>query len=569
MKTRFALLGALAIVAAPVFAQRSIQDLAPESSVVVIGMDNMGATLDRVRNGPLAPVFAARELADVRAGFDQIGEMLSMMEEEMNLPAGSLGAPRGAVGMALFTAMNDAYGFDTAGFMVMADFGDAKALEAIFTMAEDQMGMMGAEIKERDILGRRAFAVPLRDPEAPVNDDEDDFGGMNMDDPMSMLEPMMVGVDTLFVTHADGMLLASTNVTVLENALHALEGRKMRSLRDNTTWHAAVEQSGRADGRVVVMIDGLLKIANMQPMMMFMGPTLAQPMRMLGLANIKAMSMSMDMADEGSMMTQRVGLLLAGERTGLLGLMEPGEASTAVPSFVSADAASYVRMNFNFNGLLDLVKAVMASVPELAMQGEDIMAELEPDLRTLFGNLGREMHLVTMGDDGMVVAMRCTDAAKVEGVVAQYAPQGGMEPRNFQGHTIYSGDFAPVAIGLGAGHLFVGPPLAVEDALRAAGLTGEATLAGSPVFKAAASHLGRGPVIGWGYSDTSSLFTLFSSFVGGMAAGMGEQFGAPMGMAPDLPDMAFLKEHIGPSIWRLEARADGLLLTNRTLPPTR
>lgn len=568
MKARFALLGALAAVACPAFAQRTIQDLAPESSVVVIGMDNMGATLDRVRNGPMAPVFAARELADARAGFDQIAEMLSMMEEEMNLPAGSLGAPRGAVGMALFTAMNDALGFDTAGFMVMADFGDAKVLEALFTMMDDQMGMIGADVQERDILGRRAFVVPLRDPEAGAND-EDEFGGMNMDDPMSMIEPMMAGVDTLYLTHAGGMLLGCTNVSVLENALHALEGQKIRSLRDNATYQAAVEQAGKADGRVVVLVDGLLKIANMQPMMMFMGPTLAQPMRMLGLANIKAMSMSMDMDDEGSMMTQRVGLLLSGERAGLLALLEAGDASTAVPGFVSADATSYMRLNFNFSGLIDLAKAVMASMPELAMQGEDIMAELEPDLRTLFGNMGREMHMATMGEGEFVVAMRCTDAAKVEGVIAQYAPQGGLEPRNFQGHTIYSGDFAPMAVGIGAGHVFVGPPVAVEDALRATGLNGQHTLAGSSAFKAAVSTLGGGSVIGWGYSDTGSLFTLVSSFVGGMAAGMGEQFGAPAGMAPDLPDMAFLKEHIGPSIWRLEARSDGLLLTNRTLAPAR
>jgi len=98
------------------------------------------------------------------------------------------------------------------------------------------------------------------------------------------------------------------------------------------------------------------------------------------------------------------------------------------------------------------------------------------------------------------VAIKSGDAASVNQAIQSIAPMVGLASRDFLGNTIWSapaGGFVQIpTIGVGGGHIFIGPETAIENALRA----NEGGLADEQGFQDAVAPLG-GTAMAFGFTD--------------------------------------------------------------------
>ena len=90
-----------------------------------------------------------------------------------------------------------------------------------------------------------------------------------------------------------------------------------------------------------------------------------------------------------------------------------------------------------------------------------------------------------------VIAIDFKDQATMTNTLDFLAGQTGglLEPREFEGNTIYTIESADMAIGLGTGRLYIGPPAGVESSLRLAGRADNPKISAEPGFKEATRPL--------------------------------------------------------------------------------
>lgn len=544
-------------------AQHSIEDIAPEGSFIVVGISNLEETIKRIKAGQLGAIWSSPEVQEqLGEHVEQMNFQLTMLEEQLELEPGSLALPRGGVGMALFTALDPEQGLDTLGVIAMIDFKESEeTVRALIDMAGQQMEASGADFERIDIHGASFIAVKHNAADFEMGEMEG-MEGMPFGDPMAMIEPFMLGLETMYFGSHQSTMLIGTNLDVLSDAMSAIDGEDVASVADRQEYQDAIAQVGAGDGHAVIMMDKFGAVAGIHPMMGMAAAQLLEPLKTLGLGNIRSISTSVDFDEAGAISLQRTGLLVNGEKQGLLTLLDHETPLAGVPGFVNVESASYSRFNFDFGGVMGVIDEVIASIPELGAMAQEQLAPYRPDLEALFSSLGDEVHMVDSGDVPLF-AMPLSQPEQFEGVVARWAPQAGLEPRDFIGHTIYSGDFAPVAIGIGGGHAFIGDVQAVEQGLRSVGENAPSALANDEQFRQALGTMEQGGVIGWGYSAAGSMLDVLadpSLFEGAFGGGV-----APPPIDPEVIEV--LKKHIGPSVWQLRSTDDGFIMSSWTLEP--
>jgi hypothetical protein len=179
-------------------------------------------------------------------------------------------------------------------------------------------------------------------------------------------------------------------------------------------------------------------------------------------------------------------------------------------------------------------------------------------------------------------------------------PMVGFESRDFQGNQIWSppaggmmlGD--AIAIGMGAGWVFIGPTPGVEDSLRQAGAPDNSKLASEARFKAAVRPLGN-QGIGYSYADLGPMFEWFEWYGKNAEKIVEAQTAKMFGEDPpaddeerqwredakknalenipawmkDPPPMALVKKHIGDVVAEYKSTADGFEGRSLVLRPAK
>jgi hypothetical protein len=108
------------------------------------------------------------------------------------------------------------------------------------------------------------------------------------------------------------------------------------------------------------------------------------------------------------------------------------------------------------------------------------------------------------------------------------------------------------ALALTDNMVVIGTRPMVEQALR--GATAR-PLAADPICKQALSALPSGPIVSWGFTNTSRLLEAIAAA------------GAPMGAELPLDDEELQKALAAPSVWAVQSTSDGLVGTVRTIVP--
>jgi len=567
-----------ALIASPtaVATDVSIEDVAPESSFLVVGFDNARTSIEHFKSTPIWNMLHDDEMdGDFKDAMARFESMIESVEMEAGLDEGALQWPDGPAGFAMFMTMNNDWGIETSGLMAYLDYqGETATLQKLIETALDHADRNDVAFGEIDLNGRTVYAFVIPEPDDDAQNDgfaEGDAGLLA--DPLGMLKPMMLGVERLYLTRVDDALLCSTNLAVLQTSIEAAEGEDVPSIADVDAYKASLAQVGRQDGHCALLLQSFADFAQMQPLIMLFGPMLSEPLRALGLNDVDAIGMSIDLDAPEAAIVQHVGVLVDGEKRGLVQLFDGESPLSDVPALVTDDAVSISRVNLRFSGVMDVVNDLLKTIPlEFRQEAEGMMLEYGQDVATLLSGLGDEVYTINHGDGrAKTVAIKSANSQDVESALSRLAGPLGLQPRDFAGMQIYSASefaFVPMSVAIGGGYVFIGEPQRVEDALRSGVTPPLARLGDAPGFRAAASLLGSRPVVAWGYTDTGAMLKSMRDAFATQVAAMSMQMdinAQDFDLDEVAPDPEFITRYIGPSAWAVRSVDNGFILTSYTL----
>lgn len=568
-----------AAMPAPAAPPLSIRDLAPESSVVVAGADDLAGAWGRFRSTALWGLWESERFQKA------ISPMLEPMMEAMEESARDLGRPDASwsmpasVGFAIFPMLDDEIGLERPCVMAFVDWGDdAGSVELLEAMLDDWEadGAMG----RTDLRGEVVRTIDLGGDDE-MEEDFQDFG---------MVPDLgLDGFETIYLHRTGNRHLLTTDLVALEEMLAAIEGRA-----------AAKPIGGSDDFRDTLDllrgpdVYGMLFTANAQRMlaageMAFMLAT-AQPIVSRLFGDIRTHGIGLEVGGEGdAMLDQTIAMTVPGAKSGLLGLLTMESPVEAPPAMVPADAIGYGRFNIRFDEVMPTIREVVDGLGEMEReQLQGMLAQFGPMIDQAFSVMEPGIQVynrvrMPIDIDSMetLVAIPCSDLTQIEPLVAMAGPGMGLMRRDFQGQAIYSDEFSPVAIGLGRGHVLIGAAGAVEQALRGMPADVEETFAESKVSRDAMRTFGDRRVVGFGFSDIVASIRVQKALM----EQIGNEFGDmdldfdddPDGGLPEIDlgevdleallDPELWKQHLGPAVWDFTVGDRGFVMSSRLLPP--
>ncbi len=535
-------LSALALTGASALAgELTIKDFAPGASVFVAGVDNAAGfrqSLDQTGMRDLWNEPSVQRWLHT-AGEDLVPELTAGLEE-LGIDMDDLEWPTGALGVA---AWFDQDPQQPPVVLMVADFGDnAESMAGVLAEAMQTAADSGTlELEEDDVNGEEVFSYRFVDMNADEGFAVDEFGDLPM--------PELPSYDQMHFARSGDYLLIASSTDALSQAIDVAGGDEIDSISQSDEFAGALSAIGGGAGAYVAVlgtpgrewVSDLLQATSPDE-----ADSIGDMLGVLGLADIESFAMGVDLDTDDGILEQRFALRVP-ERNGLVALVDTPERSFTPPSFVSADAASFNFFQFDFAGLLPLVNRVIASLPPEQQQGAAMAQGMLAGLTPVFENLGPEVYTTTSYErpfspdsEKQVWAIAMRDEQAVRGGMAGFFPMLGLQARDFMGNQIYApaqGGMLPAdafAVGMGFGHVFIGPTASVENAMRQAGAGDGASLADDPDFQRSASVAGD-QGLAFGYTSTSRTLEWTDWFVRNYDQILEAQFAAQFAGLEDDP----------------------------------
>ena len=568
----------------------TIRDIAPEKSLLVVGADDLRGTIERL--GPTAygklwnDAAVAEEVKKIKEDFEK---NIAEAAAEAGIERDSMTWPA-SLGLAVMAEVDEEFGLPSAQFMFFCDWASeaeatVKFVDAIVARMEKDAKDSGATVKTEEIGGRRAVGLPL-------GTSEDAAGGDGMEegeDPM-MEEGFGGGPDfgpsELYLVSDKGRLFAATSVSVMETFLARVDGDRTKSIGETAMFKDSTELAGGTqDVYAVLSTEAAGPLLDAVPQFMLVRPLVS---RFFG--DIKAWSFGAHAKDGVLEIAQ--GIYVPGDKVGLLSLVDFAAEAKAPPSIVPADAISYGRMNMRFDRIVGMIdEAIGGMQPDQAEMLKPQVDLYRPAMQAAFAAMGPEMHfwsLKSAAEDpnagGMVTAIAMKndkDSARAVADFINLLPLG-LQSRDFNGMTIMSDEFSPVAVGIGGGYLVIGAVNSVEQTLRSVDAQGEVGLASDERFKQSMSLMPKRPMVGMAWWNTAEqmeeqarAMEAFLGQAGGMAGIDEEEAAAFEGLGVGMDEVEGLwglfvneavKRCFGDSLLEFSANAKGFSTFYRTYP---
>jgi hypothetical protein len=578
---------ALVICAATTaFGQATIERIAPEKSVLIVGTKNTQAMIDRVKGTPLMDLWKDEKIQSLIAdGLKQMGEHMDTMFQELGVDDDSLVPPNGGSGLAIYPYTDEELSITKVGMLMFADYGDqAKAdkthalIQAVLTRGEKDGKL---EFEEKDVNGRSVISIDLAKLKPAEGDDmDDDFGG-NMPIPMPDPAEVFEGMEKLHYVRDGNVLMLSSNLENLTDALDLVDGKGgNETLANRPDFQAISGKLGETNAYAVVLTRDIMEIiGTLNPMAGMM-----QPMARASVGKVDGYGIGVQFDGPHAMVEQKLAIYMPEGKKGLTTLVDEPKPRAAIPSFVSQDAVSYSSVNFEFGGFMPVIREIVASTPMLQAQMGPTLDQMEPIVNQLTSALGSQIHMsssytrpFTATSQSSVTALECTKPQEFENAFAGLAAQGGFEARDFLGQRIFSTspqmmpDGQTMSIGIGGGFVLIGPTTSVEQTLRATSEPAQATIAANADFQRAIATLQSQESIAWGYSDTvdalEATVAVEKAKVRKMIDDIREddpEFAQEMEAdlkkdweVLDKFDFNMLRNYIGPTAWQIRSTPDG------------
>jgi hypothetical protein len=346
------------------------------------------------------------------------------------------------------------------------------------------------------------------DPEAPDADE-------NMPEPITIEM-----VDVEYVARVAGHMIYTTSFDVARDTVDRLEGRERGDTIGDVREFVDARNTNPPSAHAYTVLlpkafaedNGALE--NL-PVPLDLGGFGGQGaiLSSLGLADVTALSAAFVSNAPGTIAEVQF-IAHMKEQRGVFTLISGDKLPATPPSFVGPDATSLGVFRVNFADVVPLVRETLASFPDspetdgMSMQFEQVVGLIEPLLNAIGPELiqvGTMSRPFSADSVGSLVAVSLKDANAVRQTLNTVGGMAGLMPRDFAGSQIWESQMFPVAVGLGANHVFIGMTgvEAVEKAMLAASQPDAPKLADDPRFAAARRALGEGG-IAMGWADTKS-----------------------------------------------------------------
>lgn len=566
-----------------VLADATIESIAPGKTVLIAGAKNAARTMERTKETSLWSIWQSDPMTEYREKFmEEMTVGLDELYEQLDVEEGSLTAPSGAAGFAVYVFTDEEMGTNHLGMLAMADYNDDadKTHELIKAALERGEDDDEVSFEESELLGKTMYIIDL-----PAEEGDDADMGMGGGMPMMPapdFRQVFGGMESMYLVRCDDTFLMGTEQAALRSAIERMEGEGSDAVSSRDDFRAAMSMVGDDPDAYGIMLtqnfsDALLATGPEMGMVVGMG---AQPFNAM-FGRIGAVATSIRLDGRSAMVEQNVALYLPEGKRGLFSLLDSPEAMDEVPPFINADAVSLGRVNFDFGNLARVAKNIIDNTPMLGMQmGPEAVDQTISMIEKFTRPLGSRVYFaqamskpITPESVGFLVAMECKDPQAFQTALAEDADM--MEPRDFLGHTIYSaGPNDDMNLGIGGQSIFIGPAASVEAALRAVGNDDASTVSNSDAFQRGMSTLGSDRVVAWGYSDTvasmeasyemqqaqqrqmiAEIREFDPAFADQMEAEM-EAEESPF----DKLGFDFLREHLGPSVWDVRSVDNGFVM---------
>lgn len=478
----------------------TIRTVAPVKSFLVAGADDVSGLIEKFQKTPLWAMWKSDTMQSAMG--DAIKEFETSRDERMKtlgLPADTLSWPTMA-GLALYGEKNEELDVMEPQFVLLADWGEgADKMGAFFdAMVAEQAKKSPESVRSKEFRGHKGSIVRI------AGDGKDgDPRRFRMRGGPEELAAGMDSIREVIYVRAGNHFLLTSSESGAEEALAALEAPPAKQIDGEEDFRGARDFLGESDAYAI------LRTGPMQPLVdEAMGGPLAmiQPMLTQLFGDIQGFAFGLNVDGKLGMVETSAGIYVPGDKVGLLSLPTAATPATA-PALVPQDAIGYSRMGVAFKDLMKVVGGVVSNLPEAqAQELEPMLQQYGPVLSKAFDALGPDVHVFTtvtqpvnMESERTTVAVSCSGEQNVLPLINLFGPTLGMEPRDFNGQTIFSGEGVPVSVGFGRGAMIMGPTASVEQALR--GTDAEAPQRG-PAEKAAMDVIGSSPAICWGWHDT-------------------------------------------------------------------
>lgn len=477
-----------------------VRAIAPDSTYILVSADAVQRMMEKWKATPLQAFLETPEMAKVLGRDGGAQESMEKRLREMGVPEGAVDWPE-SFGLASFTIHDEELDVDEPQTLLYGDWGAkadgmAKFFDALIAEAVKKDGVT---VEKDEVAGREVQVLTL-----PKGAGDDDGPGRM---PGMDLDVSFAGDPRKLWYCRDGSrFLLSTDSGGLEDALEAIDGKRKAKLPDQADFRGAMDQLGDADLSVCLLTGPMQKGMGGEGggMMALLQPILA-PL----FGDVHAYTIGVSVDSPRGQVELSSGIFVPGEKVGLWSLLGPAAAIEPPPPMIGPDALGFGRINVRFKDLMNLLNAVTASMPaEQAEQIDAYLVNFGPVLSKGFEAMGPGMWTyetvrqpVTPESRVTSTLVTCSNPKAVVPMITQFGGTLGLEPRDFDGNTIFSAEFMPISVGVANGWMATGDGKLVEHAMRSMGQKDLPSVAESPVYRQAASVVGSDPVVSWGWID--------------------------------------------------------------------
>jgi hypothetical protein len=425
--------------------------------------------------------------------------------ESADLKLEDVPQPNGPIGMAVYLSTPTQAGSLDVHWVLAANFSgeDAARLESWLEKGLNQLERQKkVELRVDKYAGVEITEISI----IPQTEEQDPNRGERGGDGMMPFRgrPMGMGADEkpdptrLYLTRFEGTMVLAGHKAAAQQAVDMMEGKGGANLATSALYREtlATLPSGStlvgglfieplvqaAKSREVQEAIERARVLDATPLPIgevlsgLDSPEVQGILKAVGVKGTKSVGLAFSQsgADYSSLFQMNI---LMPPPSGAMTLMDPGPVPVP-PAFITADAFDLTAGRVRLDRVLDWVRGTL--IPALPEESRE-MAEAQLPLITeilgpLLSNAGPEIFSFTSSGEiteaaqfGMagVTAIRVRDFTPIRSLLTGFGPQMGLEPKDFEGFQIYSTEFLPFSLGLGAEYLFIGGREEVQNALRA------------------------------------------------------------------------------------------------------
>ena len=477
-----------------------IRAIAPDTTYVIVSGDQLLQTVERWHKTPMQAFLKTAPMAKVLGTDGGAQDAMEDRLKELGIPEGSVDWPS-VGGMTLFTVHDEELDVEQSHALVYGDWGAkadgmAKLFDAVIA---ESVKKDGVTVEKEDIAGREVQVLNMQKSGAKRNGRG---GAMGVEMDLSFAK----NAEKVYYCRDGSRFLASTDAGGLEDALLALDGKRKAKLPEQSDFRGAMDQLGETDISVVILTGPLQKsIAGEGAGMLAMVQPVLQPL----VGDVQAWTIGIGIDTPRGQIEVTSGIYVPGEKVGLWALLGPSAPIEAPPPMIGPDAVAFGRVNVQLKNLMNLINSVVANLPEEQAQEIDgFLVNFGPVMSKGFEAMGPSIWTyetirqpVTPESRVTGTIVTCTNPKAVVPMITQFGGTMGLEPRDFDGNTIFSADFLPMSIGVANGFMATGDSKLVEQAMRSMGQKDLPSVADNQAYKSAALAVGGEAVISWGYID--------------------------------------------------------------------